>query len=695
MSSPGAALAVVSGGSPSEGISEALDWDSLPRRVRFSIGKDGALPSPAVLATLFSGESDISSFLEKIGYSAGSVEWISSLNILVNLVGSSEASAGRVWRARAMQGYTHVHSLTPSLQDQLQAAPPTQEWLSSKFGAKRLLLRWPTRRDKDLALATEPQSRARVEATELARWRKQLVSVLKECKLPVCNHAIFAADPEKVLMTSSGNLRASTLRSRMREWIKFSSWCLATEGKPFPGHVGLFLDYIEELREQPCARTRLRSVLSAVAFVEKAGGVQREAAISLQPLVLNLVNVRTAELEVGAPPTRRAVPLPICVVMSLELTVTSNDFPRYLRAYAWIKLFKFWTSSRSDDLQGASFDSMVISEAGLRGHFDRTKTSGAGRKVRFLPFFISSEAWLVNRRWLELGFKIWKGSEFSFKRDFLVPRPTRNLQGCRPVLASYNDLATASRMLLSLLRAPAYYEGDWFLTDELLLGENEVLRVFTEHSERSCMSTLAAWAVIDRERRDYLGRWHIVESADVYVRSAWRVVSSLQLFLVNALLETAELRKVGLSEVQERLQDNGLGADDARTLAEGFQAPSEWASWRAVHITARPLLPHVDKPAPKPAPAQESKSYKFYVSVLGKRSLRRLRRKGGCGTKPEDLIKCEFYETLEGVEFDAECKHCFKPEPAASSSVEGAEPTDEGSSSTSLEDEAASASDSS
>ena len=272
MSSPGAALAVVSGGSPSEGISEALDWDSLPRRVRFSIGKDGALPSPAVLATLFSGESDISSFLEKIGYSAGSVEWISSLNILVNLVGSSEASAGRVWRARAMQGYTHVHSLTPSLQDQLQAAPPTQEWLSSKSGAKRLLLRWPTRRDKDLALATEPQSRARVEATELARWRKQLVSVLKECKLPVCNHAIFAADPEKVLMTSSGNLRASTLRSRMREWIKFSSWCLATEGKPFPGHVGLFLDYIEELREQPCARTRLRSVLSAVAFVEKAGG---------------------------------------------------------------------------------------------------------------------------------------------------------------------------------------------------------------------------------------------------------------------------------------------------------------------------------------------------------------------------------------------------------------------------------------
>ena len=136
MSSSGAASAVELGGSPSEGISEVFDWDSLPRRVRFAIGKDGALPSPAVLATLFSGESDISSFLEKLGYSAGSVEWISSLNILVHLAGSSEASAGRVWRARAMRGYTHVHSLTPSLQDQLQAAPPTQEWLSSKSGGQ-------------------------------------------------------------------------------------------------------------------------------------------------------------------------------------------------------------------------------------------------------------------------------------------------------------------------------------------------------------------------------------------------------------------------------------------------------------------------------------------------------------------------------------------------------------------------------
>ena len=40
-----------------------------------------------------------------------------------------------------MQGIGQVHSAGPSLQDQLQATPPTQEWLPPKSGAKRLQAR--------------------------------------------------------------------------------------------------------------------------------------------------------------------------------------------------------------------------------------------------------------------------------------------------------------------------------------------------------------------------------------------------------------------------------------------------------------------------------------------------------------------------------------------------------------------------
>lgn len=46
---------------------------------------------------------------------------------------------------------------------------------------------------------------------------------------------------------------------------------------------------------------------------------------------------------------------------------------------------------------------------------------------------------------------------------------------------------------------------------------------------------------------------------------------------------------------------------------------------------------------PAPDVNQVQESYAFYVTVLGKRRLRRLHRKGGCGT-------------------DSECRHCFPSE---------------------------------
>ena len=267
-----------------------------------------------------------------------------------------------------------------------------------------------------------------------------------------------------------------------------------------------------------------------------------------------------------------------------------------------------------------------------------------------------------------------------------MPRPTRNLCACRPVLASYNDLATASRLLLTTLKMPAFRGDAWSLSEEPLFSNDELLRVFTEHSERGCMATLAAWAGIDRERRDYLGRWHIVESADVYVRSAWKVVTSLQAYILNALVMSVELCKVGLSEIQERLQDHGIEADRARQFAESLQVPSEWAAWRRAFCKSQPVLPVLEKSAAPPEEPRQEQNFRFYISVLGKRALRRLHRRGGCGTKPGDLLRCEFYENLDGVEYDAECKHCFRPEQGATSMEEAAGCSAEESSSTSLDE---------
>ena len=79
---------------------------------------------------------------------------------------------------------------------------------------------------------------------------------------------------------------------------------------------------------------------SAVAFIKKAGGIDKANHFSNHHLVLNLVNVRTAELKVDAPA-----------------------------------------------VEGASFNDMIMTAEGLCGFFDRTKTSGAG-KNQFSAFLV-------------------------------------------------------------------------------------------------------------------------------------------------------------------------------------------------------------------------------------------------------------------------------------------------------------------
>ena len=93
----------------------------------------------------------------------------------------------------------------------------------------------------------------------------------------------------------------------------------------------------------------------------------------------------------------------------------------------------------TDDLLGVLPGSMRFGLRGLRGVFDRTKTSGPGRRVRWLPFFVSFHCWVVCSDWLETGFKIWTSDGFSFERDYLVPRPSASYSSCRPVMASYPE----------------------------------------------------------------------------------------------------------------------------------------------------------------------------------------------------------------------------------------------------------------
>ena len=312
---------------------------------------------------------------------------------------------------------------------------------------------------------------------------------------------------------------------------------------------------------------------------------------------------------------------------------------------------------------------MVMTSQGLRGVFDRTKTSGAGKRIRWLPFFVCRDAWLLHSGWLGVGFDLWSSEGFSFARDYLVPRrPTKGLTSCQPVMASYVDMSTMSKRLLWELTRPGFSEvGEPLASSEPLFDDARVVAVYTEHSERNFMATLASWSGIDRERRAYLGRWHVVEASDEYIRSAWYIVTSLQRHVVSSLCKNHTFQEIGLDDLFQALSRASV-EDSVRDKSLSLLQPLEgWADFRVALLGADGRAPEGVTEFSLPKRAEEPKSsYKFFVSVLGKRRLRRLHRVGGCGTSPESVANCEFFESLEGVSYDWQCKHCFKADPGSS-----------------------------
>ena len=89
----------------------------------------------------------------------------------------------------------------------------------------------------------------------------------------------------------------------------------------------------------------------------------------------------THDLEIGAPPTRKAPLLPLVMVGSLELMVVDVRAPLYARGLAFCKLLKLWTACRTSGLCGLNPSSLRLNRLGLVGVLEKTKTAGAGKRI--------------------------------------------------------------------------------------------------------------------------------------------------------------------------------------------------------------------------------------------------------------------------------------------------------------------------
>lgn len=146
----------------------------------------------------------------------------------------------------------------------------------------------------------------------------------------------------------------------------------------------------------------------------------------------------------------------------------------------------------------------------------KTKTTGAGKRVRELPVYIDAKAYINQEDWLVVGYHLiqrtWRdGSEYVFNEGVFEASQTGIGQ------LAYSEAAGASVDVLSAL---VDYDG------EKMIPEGWE-RFWSEHSERSTLpSTLAALGVVKTDR-DLLGRW-MPEGSDQYVRTYNAAVSRLQ-----------------------------------------------------------------------------------------------------------------------------------------------------------------------
>ena len=185
--------------------------------------------------------------------------------------------------------------------------------------------------------------------------------------------------------------RASTLEGHVRTWRRVADWVQAVFGCHWPSS-DQFVAY--------CYKTLL--------FMEAAGEVAHEARISSHPAVLNTLEELKVSLSAEKlGPPKQALQLFVSQVCSMERLVLAEQMPRYARAFAWFKLFKLWGCLCYADTEGMPASSVVLEARGLRARLDRTKTSGAGKRLEVLHAFVSKSAWLQQEGWLDVGWQLW------------------------------------------------------------------------------------------------------------------------------------------------------------------------------------------------------------------------------------------------------------------------------------------------
>ena len=322
---------------------------------------------------------------------------------------------------------------------------------------------------------------------------------------------------------------------------------------------------------------------------------------------------------------------------------------------------------------GLNPSSLRLNRLGLVGVLEKTKTTGAGKRIRHLPIYICHSAYFMAPDWLTVGCKVWSDPEMSFGRDYFLPLPKPDWTGVCTRMAEYADSAGLSVQLLRRLHVPRRQGSTWVQSKHPLLVCDAAAVFWKEHSERNWLNSMLAAIEVSKELRDYVGRWH-VSSSDEYLRTAQQVVIGLQERLVNYFCgpDRWDLRSAGLDELETHLRARGVAPGPIQRQCSNFHLPAKWCL-----RVPEPLVPAPSVSAEAVETVEDVDDADlhspFFVTVVGKKRLRRLHRRGGCGVSVLEVQESEPVWDLKGLVYNLACQHCWRPGESTVSEAEEAD----------------------
>ncbi len=506
-----------------------------------------------------------------------------------------------------------------------------------------------------------------VEQHETTRWAMTVAGFIAESTLPAKQVAESTEDPSSTWVRLVGNRRSRTLRQSARAWQKFRDWLMVTRGSPWPSSVSQVVDYLEERMLEPCGPTVPGSLLSALQLLETVGGAERERRLGLSPILINVTKNMKKELSVGGPPRRTAPVFTVAMVIAAELVVTDPETEVVLRMMAYILLLMVWGAMRTDDVLWLDRSRTMLSEVGWKSVLVRSKTSGAGRRVRELPVFVSRLASLTGRDWLAEGHYQWQEASKNFPGSLFVCRPVKSAEG---FTRKYLDAAGLSTWLKwTLLQLPGVVKrfGKWSAKDHERMIDEEWSSRWSGHSARHCLPSWAAAIGIPPEQRAFLGRWKcgVEVDANSYVLTSRQIVHSAQ----EAVVKSFCTGTPGFSETEVFEELKIFAADRGLDPTVGLNKHAVWRRKGTVvalfmeypTLTVEPIpgALGVEEEHAAVTAEEEVQNFPFWVSISRRSGFRRLHKKDGCGVRPESVFKAVEIEKISPEVADKKCQLCF------------------------------------